>query len=119
MIPEAREVRLSRKHRKVLEGRCRLPVTTQRELKRACIILLASSGHSTRSVASEVGVQPRIVSLWRHRFADEGLDGLNDSVQRPPYHSALIPGTGFFPSMCRRRPKRRTAHLRIGRVENF
>jgi hypothetical protein len=28
---------------------------------------LAADGRSTRSIAKEVGVQPRIVSLWRHR----------------------------------------------------
>jgi hypothetical protein len=25
-----------------------------------------------------LGVQPRIVSLWRHRYADQGLEGLRD-----------------------------------------
>jgi transposase len=76
MIPEAREVDLSRKDRKVLEERCRSPVTLQRDLKRARIVLLAAAGRSTRSIAKEVGVQPRIVSLWRHRYADHGLEGL-------------------------------------------
>ena len=78
MIPEAREVHLSRKDRKVLEACCRSPVTLQRDLKRARIVLLAADGRSTRSIAKEVGVQPRIVSLWRHRFADHGLEGLKD-----------------------------------------
>ena len=78
MIPEAREVHLSRKDRKVLEARCRSPVTLQRDLKRARIVLLAADGRSTRSIAKEVGVQPRIVSLWRHRYADHGLEGLQD-----------------------------------------
>ena len=78
MIPDAREVRLSRKARQVLEARCRSPVTIQRDLKRARIVLLAAVGRSTRSIAKEVGVQPRIVSLWRHRFADLGLEGLLD-----------------------------------------
>ncbi|MHC2274760.1 transposase [Bradyrhizobium diazoefficiens] len=78
MIPEAREVRLSRKDRKVLEACCRSPVTLQRDLKRARIVLLAADGRSTRSIAKEVGVQPRIVSLWRHRYADHGLEGLQD-----------------------------------------
>ena len=73
MIPEAREVHLSRKDRKVLEACCRSPMTLQRDLKRARIVLLAAAGRSTRSIAKEVGVQPRIVSLWRHRFADLGL----------------------------------------------
>ena len=78
MIPEAREVRLSRKDRKELEARCRSPRTLQGHLKRARIVLLAAEGRSTRSIAKEVGVQPRIVSRWRHRFADQGLEGLND-----------------------------------------
>src|ERR1700751_2183908 len=78
MIPEAREVRLSRKDRKVLEACCRSAMTLQRDLKRARIVLLAADGRSTRSIAKEVEVQPRIVSLWRHRYADHGLEGLKD-----------------------------------------
>jgi len=62
----------------VLEACCRSPVTLQRDLKRARIVLLAADGRSTRSIAKEVGVQPRIVSLWRHRYADHGLEGLKD-----------------------------------------
>src|SRR6266542_3029040 len=87
MIPEAREVHLSRKDRKVLEACCRSPVTLQRDLKRARIVLLAAAGRSTRSIAKEVGVQPRIVSLWRHSYADHGsrLYGLRDrSISEPP-----------------------------------
>src|ERR1700722_14045588 len=82
MVPEAREVHLSRKDRKVLEACCRSPVTLQRDLKRARIVLLAAAGRSTRSIAKEVGVQPRIASLWRQRFADLGLEGLR-SKPRP------------------------------------
>jgi len=78
MIPEAREVRLTAKIRKVLEARCRAPSTPQSQVKRARIVLLAAAGRSTRSIAKEVGVRPRIVSKWRHRFADEGLAGLAD-----------------------------------------
>jgi transposase len=78
MIPEAREVRLKPKIRKVLESRCRAPSTPQRDVKRARIMLLAAEGRSTRSIAEEVGVQPRIVSNWRRRFAEHGLGGLKD-----------------------------------------
>src|SRR5919198_6326988 len=78
MIPEAREVRLKPKVRKVLEARCRAPTTAQRDVKRARIVLLAAAGRSTRSIAEEVGVQPRIVSNWRRRFADHGLAGLKN-----------------------------------------
>jgi hypothetical protein len=41
---------------------------------------LAADGRSARSIAREVGVQPRIVSLWRHRYADHGLEGLNGEL---------------------------------------
>ncbi len=41
-------------------------------------MLLAAEGRSTRSIAEQVGVQPRIVSNWRYRFAEHGLDGLKD-----------------------------------------
>lgn len=91
MIPEAREVHLSRHERKELEARCRSPRTIQRDLKRARIVLLAAEGRSTRSIAQEVGVQPRIVSLWRHRFADQGLEGLQDKPRpgkKPIYTKA-------------------------------
>src|SRR5215510_2175368 len=88
MIPEAREVRLRPKVREVLEARCRAPSTPQGEVKRARIVLLAGEGFSTRSIAKEVGVQPRIVSKWRHRFADHGLAGLNDRPRaaKPPIY---------------------------------
>src|SRR3984957_11305292 len=88
MIPEAREVRLKPKIRKVLEWRCRAPTTAQRDVQRARIVLLAAESRSTRSIAAEVGVQPRIVSKWRHRFADHGLDGLKDrprATKKPIY----------------------------------
>src|SRR6201993_840948 len=91
MIPEAREVRLKPKARKVLEARCRAPSTPQAEAKRARIVLLAAEGRSTRSIAKEVGVQPRIVSKWRHRFADHGLAGLHDrprAAKQPIYSQA-------------------------------
>jgi transposase len=78
MIPEAREVRLKAKDRAALEARVRSPTTPQRDVKRARIVLLAADGRSTRSIAKEVGAQPRIVSNWRARFAEEGLDGLEE-----------------------------------------
>ena len=91
MIPKAREVRLKPKVRKVLEARWRAPSTPQSDAARARIVLLAADGRSTRSIAKEVGVQPRIVSKWRHRFADHGLAGLNDlprAAKAPIYGTA-------------------------------
>jgi transposase len=50
--------------------------------------LFSAAGRSTRSIAKEVEVQPRIVSLWRHRYADHVLEGLKDKPRlgkRPIY----------------------------------
>lgn len=76
MIPKATEVRLRPEDRLVLEARLRAPRTEQREVLRARIVLLANEGRSTRSIAKIVGVMPRTVSLWRGRYAREGLAGL-------------------------------------------
>ena len=78
MILKARKVRLQPKERAVLEARCRTPTMAQRDVRRARIVLLAAMGRSSRSIAAAVGVQPTVASLWRNRFADQGLDGLND-----------------------------------------
>ncbi len=54
-------------------------------------MLLAAAGRSTRSIAQDVGVQPRIASLWRNRFADHGLEGLDDKPRpgkKPTYTKA-------------------------------
>ncbi len=84
MIPEAREVRLKPKERKVLEARCRSALTAQRDVRRARIVLLAATRRSTRSIAEEVGVQPAVVSQWRRRFAEEGVEGLKDRPRGAP-----------------------------------
>src|SRR4029077_5699603 len=76
---------------KVLEARCRAPTTAQRDVKRARIVLLGAEGRSTRSLAAEVVVQPRIVSHWRRRFAEHGLGGLKDrprAGKKPMYGKA-------------------------------
>src|SRR6476620_1447690 len=91
MIPKAREVRLKPKVRKVLEARCRAQSTAQRDVRRARIVLVPAEGRSTRSIAAEVGVQPRIVSHWRRRFAEHGLGGLKDRLRagkKPIYGKA-------------------------------
>jgi transposase len=84
MIPKAAEVRLLPGDRAVLEARLRAPTTSQRDVLRARIVLLADEGRSTRSIAETVGTMPRTVSLWRGRYAREGLAGLSDRPGRGP-----------------------------------
>jgi transposase len=84
MIPKAAEVRLSPEDRAVLEARVRAPTTAQRDVLRARIVLLAAEGRSTRSIAQRVATMPRRVSLWRGRYAREGLAGLADKPRPGP-----------------------------------
>jgi transposase len=91
MIPKATRVRLSRGTRSELEGWLRASTTEQRRAQRARIILLAAKGHSSRAIAREVGVQPRIVSKWRMRFAADGIEALEDKARpgaKPVYSEA-------------------------------
>ncbi len=78
MILKAREVRLTPEERAVLEARCRATTTPQRDVRRARIVLLAADGAGTRSISRTLGVEEAVVSTWRNRFADLGLDGLKD-----------------------------------------
>jgi transposase len=84
MIPDAIEVRLSRQDRAVLEARLRAPTTPQRDVQRAHIVLMAASGEATRAIARALETMPRTVSLWRGRYAREGLDGLKDRPRTGP-----------------------------------
>jgi transposase len=81
MILKAREVRLTPEDRAVLEARCRAATTAQRDVWRARIVLLAADGASTRSISRTVGVEETVVSTWRNRFADQGLEGLEDRAR--------------------------------------
>jgi transposase len=78
MIPDAIKVRLKPKQRAVLEARLRAATTEQRQLLRIRIVLEAAEGTPTREIARELDTTPTTVSLWRGRFARQGLDGLED-----------------------------------------
>jgi len=82
MIREATQVRLPPEDRAVLEIRLRAPTTPQRDVLRARIVLMAAEGRSTRSIAAALGTMPRTVSLWRGRYAREGLAGLAERAGR-------------------------------------
>ncbi len=60
----------------------RRPTATQREIRRARIILERSTGASQQEVARSVGVQRLVVAHWEKRFRQEGLAGLADAKGR-------------------------------------
>jgi len=80
------------KDRKVLEACCRSPVTIQRDLKRARIVLLAAAGrkHAVDS-QGKLGSSRGLSAFWRHRYADHGLEGLQDKP-RPGKQPNLYEG---------------------------
>src|SRR5207249_3692673 len=88
MVSDATKVRLRPGDRSVLEARLRAATTEQRQLLRTRIVLEAAEGHATREIARELETTPTTVSLWRIRYAREGLDGLEDRLRSgtPPIY---------------------------------
>lgn len=63
--------------------------TTKRQLaERAEIVLAAAVGESHAAIARRLECSVPTVMLWRRRFAERGIDGLNDAPRsgRPPVY---------------------------------
>lgn len=58
----------------------RAGTSEQRAVTRARIVLLAADGVANARIAKEVGVSLPTVLLWRSRFAEHGVDGLDDAT---------------------------------------
>src|SRR6201987_6039087 len=88
MIRDAMKVRLRPGVRPVLGARVRAGSTEQRQLLRIRIVLEAADGHAKREIARDLETTPTTVSLWRIRYAREGLDGLEDRLRpgTPPIY---------------------------------
>jgi transposase len=73
----------------ILRTLARAGTTEQRLAQRARIVLRAAAGTPNRTIATELGVSPMTVLLWRARFEREGLAGLADEPRpgRPPRYS--------------------------------
>jgi hypothetical protein len=80
----AAEIRLSPEDSAVLETRLRAPTTEQRDVFRGEIILFTDEERWTRSTARTMVAMPRTISLWRGRFAGEGLADLTDKSRPSP-----------------------------------
>jgi transposase len=71
-------VTLSGTDRAELQRRARCYTAPHAEVVRAKIVLLAAGGLENTVIAERLGVHVGVVSRWRRRFAEEGLDGLAD-----------------------------------------
>ena len=69
-----------------LERRVRSQTIPARAARRARIVLLAGEGRPAAEIAELVGVSEPTVTLWRSRYAQRGLPGLDDQARsgRPP-----------------------------------
>jgi transposase len=73
------EITLSADERRALEGWCRRHSSSQALALRSRIVLAAAAGRSNTDIAAELRVHPTTVAKWRHRFAQDRLDGLADA----------------------------------------
>jgi transposase len=76
---KATEIVLTPEERATLERWVRASSTEQRLVQRARFILAAAQGEGTTAIAVRMGVRPGTVSKWRTRFAEEGMEGLQDA----------------------------------------
>jgi transposase len=75
-------LKLRRGDRAELEARVRSNTIEARAAKRARIILLAADGESNRAIGTLVDLHYNQVGLWRSRYEEFGLAGLEDE-ERP------------------------------------
>src|SRR5689334_21125669 len=86
-------IRLSAAERTELERRVAARTSTQQAAYRAEIILRVADGQTDAAVAQGMAMVELTVWLWRHRFAQQRLDGCKDRPMRPPprqYHANIL-----------------------------
>lgn len=75
-------IELKEGERKRLEKLAKGRSTATRLVQRSKIVLLAAKGMENIQIASQVGVDRRTVSLWRCRFAEKGIEGIEKDAPR-------------------------------------
>ena len=84
------ELSLSPAQKQELQRLLKAPATPQKRVRRARIVLLAAQGLENSRIAQELRTSPTTVGLWRQRFIDLGLAGLEESP-RPGRPSTIDP----------------------------
>jgi len=89
-------ISLSPQERQILETRARKYTLPYYVVLRARMVLLAAEGLSNDEIANSLSVGRDVVSLWRKRFFDKRLRGLEERPRpgRPP----VFPPGGGRPS---------------------
>ena len=77
----ATPITLIKDERDILKKWVRSHTTEQRIVLRSTIILMAADGLTTMEISKKLEVRPTTVSQWRNRFAQKGIEGLQDSYR--------------------------------------
>ena len=78
----ATEIKLTDRDRMTLTRWSRGRSTPSRLVLRAKIVLLSAAGQTNKDIARELGTLRKTVALWRNRFAQQGLVGLEKDAPR-------------------------------------
>jgi transposase len=79
----AQPIILTAEVRRKLEQYSRGRSTSARVVLRSHIVLLAAEGLQNKQIAARLNVAPRMVTLWRGRFLQQGIAGLLKDAPRP------------------------------------
>src|SRR4051812_5835624 len=71
-------IELSADERIELERRAHTPTLPFRVVQRAKLILYAAEGMQDKDIAVRCDCHPEVVSKWRRRFCEQGIEGLTD-----------------------------------------
>lgn len=65
-----------------MEAKARRYTSSYYQIVRAKIVLYAAEGMQNKDIAARLDTSPQIVSKWRKRFFEQGLEGLQDAPRR-------------------------------------
>ena len=82
---------LSEADRERLIGIVAAPLSPQKHVWRARIVLLSSDGFGTSAIMAATGKSKTCVWRWQERFMHEGVDGLLRDKSRPPGRAPVPP----------------------------
>lgn len=76
-------ISISPEERKTLQKNARGRSISKRLVERSKIILMAADGAFNKDIAETLGISRPTVQLWRDRFAEQGIAGIEKDATRP------------------------------------
>ena len=82
--------------------------TPARLVRRAQIVLLAAEGWENQEIAAELDIERTVVGRWRRRFAEQGLEGIEQDAPRGGRKSNARLAAKILEYTTQRRPSNAT-----------